>query len=94
MWPPLAQLVPVRREAYMEKWVIDDQLMSAEDPEWSSWQDYNFKKWRQQGKKESKTYYRERALQKPISALKTVGNKLKNLRDKFRKDKDDSNKTK
>jgi hypothetical protein len=93
MWPPLAQIVPIRRESYMDKWDVDDRLMQAEDPEWASWQDYNFKKWRQQGKKEPKTYYKERAIQKPISALKAVGGKLKKLRDRFRRDKDDINKT-
>ena len=93
MWPPLAQIVPIRRESYMDTWDVDDRLMQAEDPEWASWQDYNFKKWRQQGKKEPKTYYKERAIQKPISALKAVGGKLKKLKDIFRKDKDDISKT-
>ncbi len=93
MWPPLAQIVPVRREAYTENWSVDDRLIESNDPEWASWQDYNFKKWRREGKKQTKTYYKERAIQKPISAIKAVGKKLKQLREIFRKDKDDISKT-
>ena len=65
MWPPIAQIIPIRREAYEEKWDIDDRVLSSEDPECASWQDYNWKKWDQTGQKESKTYFKERSVQKP-----------------------------
>jgi len=80
MWPPLAQIIPVRRESYEEKWAVDDRLMSADDPEWASWQDYNYKKWQRQNEKDGKTYYKERAIQKPQSDPAKV---LK-IREKYR----------
>ena len=42
-------------------------MITADDPEFASWQDYNFKKWVQINEKESKTYYKERSVQKPRS---------------------------
>ncbi len=79
MWPPLAQIVPIRREAYDTKWDLDDQLITADDPEFASWQDYNFKKWTQMNEKESKTYYKERAVQKP----RPDDSKVESLREKY-----------
>lgn len=87
MWPPLAQLVPVRRESYeMKNWTVDDELITEEDPEFSSWQEYNFKKWEQEGQKQPMTYYKERAIQKPLPA-KDDG-KISKLKNIFKKDKD------
>ena len=79
MWPPLAQIVPIRREAYDTKWDLDDQLITADDPEFASWQDYNFKKWTQMNEKESRTYYKERAVQKP----RPDDSKVESLREKY-----------
>ena len=79
MWPPLAQIVPVRREAYDGKWDIDDQLITADDPEWASWQDYNFKKWERMNEKDGKTYYKERAIQKP----QPDSPRIESLREKY-----------
>ena len=85
MWPPLAQIIPIRREAYEANWDVDDRVISGDDPEWANWQDYNFKKWQQENEKESKTYFRERAKQKPSHDIPKV---LK-VRDKYRKERDE-----
>lgn len=73
-WPPLAQLIPVRREAYNTPWEIKDGLMERETAEGNAafkyWIDYNTKKYGLGGKqvassdgsitKDSTTYYKER----------------------------------
>tara|TARA_B100001094_G_scaffold298823_1_gene323008 strand:- start:1064 stop:2011 length:948 start_codon:yes stop_codon:yes gene_type:complete len=82
MWPPIAQIIPVRREAYEANWAVDDRVISADDPEWASWQDYNFKKWERENEKDSKTYFKERSIQKPN---KDVSKVLK-IRDKYREE--------
>jgi len=87
MWPPLAQIIPIRREAYEANWEVDNKVMDKDDPEWASWQDYNFKKWKREDEKQSKTYFRERAIQKPIPESAGIPKILK-VRDKYRKERD------
>ena len=85
MWPPLAQIVPIRREAYEKKWEIDDKLITDDDPEWASWQDYNFKKWERSNEMDGKTYYKERSVQKP----RKDSSKIESLREKYISDRNE-----
>jgi hypothetical protein len=65
-WPPIAQLLPVPKAAYDQRWrVIDGPLERATAKGhdlFSRWIDYNYKKWVEKGQKEPATYYRERHL--------------------------------
>lgn len=64
MWPPLAQIVPVRRESYHAKWEKSDEIMDSSKPEhkdvWDFWQEYNFRKWKLMGEKDTRTYHKTR----------------------------------
>lgn len=72
-WPPIAQLVPVRRESYDARWSMSDEMINrnSEDGErvFRFWLDYNRKKFAGTGTdpipetdaaKDSTTYYKER----------------------------------
>jgi hypothetical protein len=74
-WPPIAQLVPVRRESYAEDWGFDEETLHRRSAEanrvFEYYVEYNEKKFARGGKhrlvredptltKESTTYYRER----------------------------------
>lgn len=64
---PLAQLVPVRRETYDEKWKLQDKALNCngEDQEkaakvFDSWNAYNYKKWTAHEAKDPATHNKER----------------------------------
>lgn len=65
---PLAQLVPVRRESYAEKWSLEDNVLNCNGPArteavkvFDSWNEYNYKKWlKHDGQKDPATHNRER----------------------------------
>jgi len=61
MWPPLAQIVPVRRTSYDGEWDLEDKILSIDDPDglevWNGWQDYNYRKWKEKDAKEPLTYH-------------------------------------
>lgn len=74
-WPPIAQLVPVRRESYETKWTIEEELVNRKTDEanrvFEYYIQYNEKKFSRGGRqrrssedptvmKDSTTYYRER----------------------------------
>jgi hypothetical protein len=74
-WPPVAQLVPVRRESYADDWGLEEQMLHRRSPEanrvFEYYVEYNEKKFSRGGKqrlsredptstKDSTTYYRER----------------------------------
>ena len=74
-WPPVAQLVPIRREAYEANWGLEEETVNRNTPEaervFSYYVEYNDKKFAREGKqplsrddpsatKDSTTYYRER----------------------------------
>jgi len=63
-WPPIAQIVPVRRSSYEGEWPKTDKMLSVEDPEglevWEGWQEYNYKKWKANGEKDTRTYHKAR----------------------------------
>ena len=73
-WPPVAQLIPVRRESYEGRWSVDEELLNRNTPEanrvFEFYVEYNEKKFARGGKqlrevgsdltKDSTTYYRER----------------------------------
>jgi hypothetical protein len=74
-WPPVAQLVPIRREAYEASWQLEEEMVSRHTPEanrvFEYYVEYNEKKYSRGGKqqrskedatlkKDSTTYYRER----------------------------------
>jgi len=64
MWPPLAQIIPVRRESYQSKWSMTDEILdsSREDHKdvWDFWQEYNWRKWKAMGEKDTRTYHKTR----------------------------------
>lgn len=64
-WPPIAQLIPVPREAYENKWNLVQRPMERNSAEgqnmYDRWMQYNYKKWVEKAGKESSTYLRERA---------------------------------
>lgn len=65
-WPPVAQIIPVRREGYDKSWKLQERYMERETPEGSQmydrWQEYNYKKWiEKDNTKNSSTYYLQRA---------------------------------
>jgi hypothetical protein len=74
-WPPVAQLVPIRREAYAEEWGLEEETLNRHTPEadrvFRYYVEYNEKKFARGGRqplsrndpsltKDSTTYYRER----------------------------------
>jgi hypothetical protein len=74
-WPPVAQLVPIRREAYEAGWQLEEETVNRSSPEanrvFEYYVEYNEKKFARGGKqppsredpslrKDSTTYYRER----------------------------------
>ncbi len=73
-WPPLAQLVPVRRETYAKDWQLEQEIINRNTPEsnrvFEFWWQYNDQKFGQGGKqllvgdgshmKDATTYHRER----------------------------------
>ncbi len=74
-WPPLAHVVPVRRESFKEKWGLEEELVNRDTAEanrvFEYWIDYNQKKFASGGKqyasnadpsitKDATTYHRER----------------------------------
>jgi hypothetical protein len=73
-WPPLAQLIPIRREAYNTDWTLDQEMINRDTPEsnrvFEFWTQYNDQKFCHGGKqaltedgtmsKDATTYHRER----------------------------------
>ena len=74
-WPPLAQLVPVRRDSYEGNWQLETEMVNRNTPQanrvFEYYVEYNEKKFARGGKqrrsakdpallKDSTTYYRER----------------------------------
>jgi hypothetical protein len=66
-WPPLAQLIPVRKESYDKTWTIKDSAFNRDCQEgeelFKKWADYNYKKYvkrRHEMEKDSGTYFKER----------------------------------
>ncbi len=64
---PLAQLVPVRRESYDEKWRLQDKVLNGAGADqkqaekiFDSWNAYNYKKWSAHGAKDPATHNKER----------------------------------
>lgn len=66
MWPPLAQIVPVKRESYHSNWTAKDEVMDSSNPShkevWDFWQEYNYQKWISEGEKDPTTYHRTRKI--------------------------------
>jgi tetratricopeptide (TPR) repeat protein len=67
-WPPLAQLVPVPREAYDQPWQWSEELLHRDTEEaeriFTGWVDYHFEKYgrrRQEMDRDRGTYFKERA---------------------------------
>lgn len=80
-FPPLAQLVPIRRDVYDPKWTATEGLINRDDPEsekiFKFWVNYNRQKYESGGnqfltpldlslKKDSTTYHRVRKAQCPL----------------------------
>jgi hypothetical protein len=63
-WPPIAQLLPVPKAAYDQRWHLIDGPLERTTAQghdlFNRWIDYNHKKWVETGQKEPATYYRER----------------------------------
>jgi hypothetical protein len=74
-WPPLAQIMPVRRDTYEGAWEFEEEMVNRNTPEanrvFEYYVDFNEKKFAREGKqqrtledesvkKDSTTYYRER----------------------------------
>lgn len=65
---PMAQLVPVRRDSYSEKWRLQDTVLNCDGPSraeavkvFDAWNDYNYKKWlKNHGQKDPATHNKER----------------------------------
>jgi Family of unknown function (DUF6065) len=61
---PLAQLIPMRREAYDREVRLFDNVIDRADPAgnqiWLEWQGYNYEKWLHRGRKDPTTYFRRR----------------------------------
>jgi hypothetical protein len=75
MWPPLAQILPVRRDSYQSNWSTSDEIIDSSNPDheevWTFWQDYNYAKWLSSGEKDPLTYHKmrkEKARQCPYSS--------------------------
>lgn len=64
MWPPIAQIVPTRREAYDPNLSFEDTIIDKTNPDgsivWEEWQKYNYQKWVASGTKDSLTYHKTR----------------------------------
>lgn len=74
-WPPLAQLQPVRREGFSDKWEVSTETLNRDTPEanrvFEYWLDFNEKKFGKGGKqallpdmsrtKDGTTFYKEKA---------------------------------
>lgn len=67
-WPPMAQLVPVRRESYDSQWILSEERINRESESgnrvYLDWADYNYKKFvhlSPEKPKDSSTYFRERS---------------------------------
>jgi hypothetical protein len=63
---PMAQLLPVRREGYEQRWTLSDRVLDRDDDEGNlaflDWTDYNYKKYvRMAPEKDQGTYYKERS---------------------------------
>ncbi|MBS1955558.1 MAG: hypothetical protein JST89_15355 [Cyanobacteria bacterium SZAS-4] len=62
---PIAQIVPVPRQAYDSPWELTESMMERSTPEgekfYQSWAAYNYKKWVKNAHKEPSTYSTERA---------------------------------
>ncbi len=62
---PVAQIVPVPRQAYDRPWELTESMMERSTPEgeafYQSWLAYNYKKWVKNDRKEPSTYNTERA---------------------------------
>jgi hypothetical protein len=65
-WPPLAQLIPVKKESY-DNWTLSEEAINRNSEEaekiYSGWCDYNYKKYirmHNQKEKDSATYHKER----------------------------------
>jgi hypothetical protein len=65
-WPPLAQLLPVPKNAYDPSWRLEDGQMERTTVEGNAmfdrWIDYNYRKWVEKGCKDPTTYHRQRRL--------------------------------
>jgi hypothetical protein len=74
-WPPLAHLIPIRRESFKEDWGLEEEMVNRDTPEanrvFEFWIDYNHKKYGQGGQqfasstdptitKDATTYHKER----------------------------------
>lgn len=73
-YPPLAQLVPIRRESFAEDWKVTDEMLNRDSPEanrvFEYWINFNEKKFARGGKqnllpdgsrtKDSTTFYKEK----------------------------------
>jgi hypothetical protein len=73
-WPPLAQLIPIRREVYANNWQLEQETINRDTPEsnrvFEFWMQYNDQKFCHGGrqsltedgsmKKDATTYHRER----------------------------------
>lgn len=74
-WPPLAQLIPMRRESFDADWDMDEETINRNTPEANKvvdfWIDYNTKKFCNGGyaalsktdptlRKDASTFYKER----------------------------------
>jgi hypothetical protein len=65
---PLAQLIPVRRESYNEKWSLADNTLSRTGPLkekageiFDRWNEYNYRKWGgEEERKDPATHHKER----------------------------------
>lgn len=73
-WPPLAQLIPIRRESFAEQWELSEEVINRDSPEankvFEYWINYNQKKFGSGGKqavtydksvtKDGTTYHKEK----------------------------------
>ena len=70
-WPPIAQLLPVPRNAYDRHWSLIDVPMERTTAEgrdmFNRWIDYNHKKWVEKGQKDPATYHRQRHINESAS---------------------------
>jgi Family of unknown function (DUF6065) len=65
-WPPIAQLLPVPKAAYDQRWSLIDgpiERTTAQGNDlFGRWIDYNYEKWVAKGEKDPGTYHRQRRL--------------------------------
>jgi len=68
-WPPLAHLIPVRKDAYEKQWSFTEEVINRTTPTgdkvYTGWCAYNYKKYlkMKDKPKDSGTYFKERARQ-------------------------------